>query len=243
MDYLLRDSHYCGVQYGTFDLDRILNTLILDTEASQGSLKLAIDEDGIHALTGFVLARYYMFKQVYFHDVRRAYDLVLTDFIAELLEAETSQGKYPGIDKIEEYLTWDDSRVLFQALERSDPEKRNLAWRVINRQHPKEVYATEDSPDSGLARKVDRELLNAVRTEFPELQFWLDRAVDHPDRFRLAEMMVRIAGNPSDWREFRKVSDPLKGLQDIGKCRLYADVRGDADQESEVRRFCRSIMA
>ena len=40
MDYLLRDSHYCGVQYGTFDLGRILNTMILDTEAEQGSLEV-----------------------------------------------------------------------------------------------------------------------------------------------------------------------------------------------------------
>ena len=44
MDYLLRDSHYCGVQYGSFDLGRILNTLTLDGEAETGSLKLAIEE-------------------------------------------------------------------------------------------------------------------------------------------------------------------------------------------------------
>ena len=80
MDYLLRDSHYCGVQYGTFDLNRILNTLTLETldeetldgEPDTGSLKLAIDEGGLHALEAFVLARYYMFTQIYFHDVRRA---------------------------------------------------------------------------------------------------------------------------------------------------------------------------
>ena len=46
MDYLLRDSHYCGVQYGTFDIERILNTLAFDAEAEGGSLKLAIDGGG-----------------------------------------------------------------------------------------------------------------------------------------------------------------------------------------------------
>lgn len=243
MDFLLRDSHYCGVQYGTFDLGRILNTLTLDGEAEEGSLRLAIEEDGIHALEAFVLARYYMFTQIYFHDVRRSYDLVLTDFIAELLEGETSDGKYPGTDKMEEYLTWDDNRIFFEARRRSDPDERNLAWRIIHRQHPKEVYSTEDSPDSGLVRKIDRDLLNEVNKEFPDLQFWLDKAIDHPDRFRLEEMMIKSSGNPLVWREFRRESRPLFGLQEIGKCRLYADVRGNPSIESEVRGFCRSIMA
>ncbi len=243
MDYLLRDSHYCGVQYGTFDLGRILNTLTLDGEAEEGSLKLAIEEDGIHALEAFVLARYYMFTQIYYHDVRRAYDLVLTDFIADLLENETDNGRYPGIDNLEEYLKWDDNRVLFEANERRDRERKNFSWRIIDRQHPREVYATEDSPDSGLVRNVETRLVKAVTERFPDLQFWLDRAIDRPDRFRLEDMMVKIVGNPPIWREFSRESRPLQGLQEIGKYRLYSDLRGDVDMQEEVRSFCRSLMA
>ena len=41
-------------------------------------------------MEAFVLARYYMFTQVNFHDVRRGYDLVLTDLISELLSDEAS---------------------------------------------------------------------------------------------------------------------------------------------------------
>ena len=243
MDYLLRDSYYCGVQYGTFDLGRILNTLTLDGEADAGSLKLAIEENGIHALEAFVLARYYMFTQIYFHDVRRAYDLVLTDFIAELLGDGNGRGKYSGVDNIEEYLKWDDNRVFFEASRRYDKVRKNLAWRIIDRQHPREVYATEDSPDSGLVRKAETRLLESVRMKFPDSQFWMDRAIDHPDRFRLEDMMVKITGTPPIWREFRRESRPLQGLQEIGKYRLYADVRGDVDLENQVRTFCRTLMA
>ncbi|MCE2464777.1 MAG: HD domain-containing protein [Dehalococcoidia bacterium] len=243
MDYLLRDSRYCGVQYGTFDLGRILNTLTLDAEADEGSLKLAIEEDGIHALEAFVLARYYMFTQIYFHDVRRAYDLVLTDLIAELLEGETDNGKYPGSGNLEGYLKWDDNRVLFEANKRRDQLKKNFSWRIIDRQHPREVYATEDSPDSGLVRNVETRLIEAVSDKYPGLQFWLDRAIDHPDRFRLEDMMVKIAGKPPIWREFRRESRPLQGLQEIGKYRLYSDLSGDVDLHNEVRNFCRSLMA
>ena len=246
MDYLLRDSHYCGVQYGSFDLDRILNTLTLDGEDA-GSLKLAIDEGGLHALEAFVLARYYMFTQVYFHNVRRSFDLILTDFIAELLEAEGESGKYPSAksaSEIKDYLNWDDNRILVEANRRSDATEGNLAWRIINRQHPKAVYETEDSLDSGIARRVERQLFQAAQEQFSNLHFWLDKATDHPDRFRLEEMMVRFGGPTTpDWREFRKQSRPLQGLQEIGKYRLYADVRGDLGLEKEVQDFCRRSMA
>ena len=249
MDYLLRDSYYCGVKYGTFDIERILNTLTLDdqsqtleSEAQPGSLKLAIGEGGLHALEAFVLARYYMFTQIYFHPVRRAFDLVLTEFISELLHDESETGRYPGADKIDEYLRWDDSLILFEANRRSDATCKNLAWRVINRQHPKAIYETEDSPDSGVSRIVQRELPEAARNEFPNLRFWIDKAIDHPDRFQMAEMMVKFAGHPPIWREFRRVARPLQGLQEIGKFRLYADVRGDSGLEDAVRTFCRKFM-
>ena len=243
MDYLLRDSHYCGVQYGTFDLERILNTLTLDVDNESGSLTLAIEEGGLHALEAFVLARYYMFTQIYFHRVRRAFDLVLTDFIAELLQGKSSIGKYPGVDRIPEYLEWDDSRVLYEANAQSDAGNKNLAWRIVARQHPKAIYETEDSPDAGVARRVERELLSEVQRKFPSVQFWLDKAVDHPDRFRVAEMMVKRSGEPPIWREFRNLSRPLEGLQEIGKYRLYADVRGKDVAQSDVREFCRTFMA
>ena len=244
MDYLLRDSHYCGVQYGTFDLGRILNTLTLDGEAEEGSLTLAIEEGGLHALEAFVLARYYMFTQIYFHDVRRAYDIVLTDFIAELLNDESALGKYPsGVDNITNYFNWDDNRVLSEAQQRSDSTERNMAWRIINRRHPREVFSTEDSPDAGLVRKIEKQLLEGVRAQFSNLPFWLDRAIDRPDRFRLAEMMVKLPGSSPEWREFRRESRPLQGLDVIGKYRLYSDVRGDVALEERVRTFCREILA
>ena len=152
MDYLLRDSHYCGVQYGRFDLDRILNTLTLDSEDEGGGLKLAIEEGGLYALEEFVLARYFMFVQVYFHDVRRAFDLILTDFIAELLAGSYSDGRYPGIDNVAEYLRWDDPFILSEASSRRDENDGNMAWRIVDRRHPKAVYETMATPDRGLAR-------------------------------------------------------------------------------------------
>ena len=102
MDYLLRDSYYAGVDYGRFDLDRIINTLVVVEHPIIKGPALGIDIGGLFAAEAMVLARYYMFLQVYFHEIRRAYDFHLTDFLKELLPG----GKYP--EKVEDFINYDD---------------------------------------------------------------------------------------------------------------------------------------
>ena len=75
MDYLLRDSHFCGVKYGVFDLDRVINTI--DSYKDGDDRDISINYDGINSLEQFVLAKYYMITQVYFHKVRRVSDAMI----------------------------------------------------------------------------------------------------------------------------------------------------------------------
>jgi hypothetical protein len=74
-DYLLRDSHFCGVKYGVYDLSRLINTL--NKYEDNGDEHLCIEYDGINALEQFVLAKYYMIRQVYFHKVRLVSDAMI----------------------------------------------------------------------------------------------------------------------------------------------------------------------
>lgn len=106
MDYLLRDSHYCGVTYGKYDLNRFVSTLTVYKDTRDNTLQIAIERGGIQALEEFILARYFMFIQVYFHKTRRFLDKTLVDSLSELLP----NGKYPT--DINEYLTWNDNKVL-----------------------------------------------------------------------------------------------------------------------------------
>lgn len=104
MDYLLRDSLYCGVTYGKYDLDRFVSTLT--AYKSDNKIQLAIERGGVQALEEFILARYFMFIQVYFHKTRRYLDKALV----KSLKAVLPKGKYP--ERIDDYLKWDDIRVL-----------------------------------------------------------------------------------------------------------------------------------
>lgn len=106
MDYLLRDSKYCGVSYGKYDLERFISTLTV--YKAKGTMTLAIEKGGVQALEEFILARYFMFIQVYFHKTRRYFDKQLVEALKKILP----DGRYPG--KIKEYLKWDDNRVMYE---------------------------------------------------------------------------------------------------------------------------------
>ena len=71
MDYLLRDSYYCGANYGNFDLNRVIDSLTVYYNPQQNIKQFALQKGGVHAFEEFVIARYFMFIQVYFHKTRR----------------------------------------------------------------------------------------------------------------------------------------------------------------------------
>lgn len=241
MDYLLRDSHYCGVEYGLFDVRRLIDTLTLFPE-EDGSLILAVEYGGYHTLEALVIARYFMFTQVYFHGVRRAYDLIVTDLIKELLKDEYDVSCYPGTEKLNEYLAWDDSRVLSRAVEIAEPE--NLGWMITHRRHPKVAYQTLPHPDALQARTAIRRLLPAVREKYPEVALWRDKATDHPQRYQQEDIPIEVTQTkPPGWNSFVDTASVLRGLEDIGQVRLYAYVSGNDKLLNEIRGFCRQLLA
>lgn len=75
MDYLLRDAYYTGVSYGTFDLDRILRVI----RPHQG--RIVVKESGMHAVEHYLMSRYQMYWQVYFHPVTRSSEIILRNIL------------------------------------------------------------------------------------------------------------------------------------------------------------------
>lgn len=240
MDYLLRDSLYCGVQYGLYDLDRIIDTIVLYDENPDGVLRLGIEYGGIHAIEGFILARYFMFTQIYFHSVRRAYDLVLTNFISQILKENLGVSHYP--EDLSGYTMWNDWTVLAELNARMDKNAKNLAWRIATRQHPKPVYETGDHADT---LRVNRAITLPVkiRQKYPSVTIWQDKATDHPERFRMGDEAWPVRQRNGGWASLHSLSKALSGLEEIRQFRVYADVRGDDKLEREIQDFCHNEMA
>lgn len=76
MDYLLRDAYFTGVDYGTFDLERILRMLRPYQD------HIVVKESGMHAVEDYLMSRYQMYWQVYFHPVTRSGEILLYKIFA-----------------------------------------------------------------------------------------------------------------------------------------------------------------
>jgi HD superfamily phosphohydrolase len=106
MDYLLRDAYHAGVGYGKFDHFRLLETLrilppppaasdvtdpvqlnLIEEKKEEASNEpmLGLLIGGLHSAEALLLARYFMYSQVYFHPVRLAYNHHLKEFLLEWL--------------------------------------------------------------------------------------------------------------------------------------------------------------
>ncbi|HYM62047.1 MAG TPA: HD domain-containing protein [Thermoanaerobaculia bacterium] len=135
IDYLLRDSYHAGVAYGRFDHYRLIDTLRILRHPRLDRPMIGIENGGIHAAEALQLARQFMFLQLYYHHVRLAYDIHLSDFMEQSLKP------YP-ID-VEGYLKMTDSEVLATitaaAGDRS-ADGHEPARRIVRRQHFRKVY-------------------------------------------------------------------------------------------------------
>jgi uncharacterized protein len=89
LDYLLRDSYFCGVKYGLFDIRRLMNTLTSVQDSND--YHVGIEQDGVHSLEQYTLAKYYMATQVYYHKIRTLTDAMIKRGIELGIEEDNVQ--------------------------------------------------------------------------------------------------------------------------------------------------------
>jgi uncharacterized protein len=138
MDYLLRDSHHAGVAYGKFDHFRLIDTLrILPSGDDSRQPTLGVEEGGLHSAEALLLARYYMYSQVYYHPIRRIYDIHLQDFLA----ADLPGGKFPTDLELHLQMTDNEvnARILTAAGDKAHPG-HDAASRIVRHDHYKVLY-------------------------------------------------------------------------------------------------------
>ncbi len=75
MDYLLRDSYFTGTNYGNFDLTRILRVMRPYHDG------ITFHVSGMHAVEDYIVSRFQMYQQVYFHPVSRSMEVILSHLL------------------------------------------------------------------------------------------------------------------------------------------------------------------
>jgi HD superfamily phosphohydrolase len=196
-DYLLRDAHHTGVRYGEFDLPWLLRSLRFDDGAQPG---LAIDgTKGLAPIEAFLLARLFMFQQVYFHKSTRAAEWMIGVILRRALSLVRDGARLPSLPpalasiaagdapSLAHYLELDD-QVLLVAIHAweggGDPILADLCRRLRARALFKtiELFREKDgarsiAPDDALA--IARDIAAAAGLD-PAIYVGLDVAEDTP---------------------------------------------------------------
>lgn len=117
MDYLQRDAYYTGVTYGKFDLSRILRVIRPYKDG------IAFQEQGMHAVEDYIVRRYQMYMQVYFHPVSRGMEVTLDRLLTRARTLYQKGDLNPSIPQLEpffegqptlyDYLKLDDNIILY----------------------------------------------------------------------------------------------------------------------------------
>ena len=147
MDYLLRDSYFSATSYGQFDLERILRTMRV-RKIDENKKALVVKYTGIHSVEDYIMARYQMYWQVYYHPVARSYEAVFIQLFNRLKDIFKDNKEYfsdmkvliPFLEKnvvsVEEYFKLDENSLLYcfsLIQDKNDEIAADLARRLQNR--------------------------------------------------------------------------------------------------------------
>ncbi|WP_461240706.1 HD domain-containing protein [Paucilactobacillus sp. N302-9] len=154
MDYLLRDAYYTGTNYGNFDLERILRVMRPYEDG------ITFEIAGMHAVEDYILSRFQMYMQVYFHPVSRSMESILNHLLQRadfLYKNGADDGTFtphmlmPFFNnrfKLSDYLALDDGVLTtYFAHWRHFPDRTlsDLANRFLDRQPLKSVLYSKDT--------------------------------------------------------------------------------------------------
>ncbi|HVR28018.1 MAG TPA: HD domain-containing protein [Thermoanaerobaculia bacterium] len=224
MDYLLRDSLYCGVRYGNYDLGRLLETITPLRDPATRDWGIGIEEGGVHALEALVLARYYMFTQVYFNVTGKVLELHLNEWLA-------GEGMRWPADP-ERFLGHDDLGVWIAMRRSTSPHARA----IVERDHYVLAFETREHLTAA-EREGFTALVEEARARFDPGDLLVSNSAKDPHR--LGETRVLVRDRDGALEPMNHVSHFIRHLTRIERFRVYARP-GRAD---EVRAFLRQRWA
>jgi uncharacterized protein len=256
MDYLQRDAYFTGVSYGQFDMERILRVMRPKED------QVVIKKSGMHAVEDYIMSRYQMYWQVYFHPVSRSAEVILTKILhrAKQLFEENYTFKYRPVHfdsfftnqvSLEDYLKLDEAVMLFYFQswqEEADPILSDLCMRFVNRNLFK--YAEFD-PAKEYKKLAELTGLFVKAGIDPEYYLVVDSSSDLPyDFYRPGEeeerLPIHLLMKNGDLRELSRESEIVDAIS--GKRRtdhkLYfpADILLDDSSNKTIKSQIRSLL-
>jgi len=151
-DFVVRDTHHTGAEYGFIDIFRLIHTL----DVMEGNL--AVDVGALSALESLIIARIESFKSIYFHRVGRAAQIML----ALAMEKANTELGLTRFKTPEEYLAMDDYTVwtMLRNCKKSNSIIRNLERRkLLKCAYERTFYEKDTVVSSIFSREANRKQL------------------------------------------------------------------------------------
>lgn len=240
-DYLLRDSLMTGAKYGNYDLEWIIHALRLDLERQQ----IYVSAKGLYAVEEYLQARFYMFRQVYFHHSLRAVENMLISILrraVRLMEKGVLGFHLPSsaVTRLlsgqelttAEFLSLDDYDLMFhikQWTRDADPVLSDLCHRFINRKLFKSIDLREEHDEAFVEEA--RAIVEAAGYD-PQYYLLNDSAADipyfgpyEPETAKPRSRIYIETRHPDprsghELREITEVSDVVRGMRGFSIERL-----------------------
>lgn len=95
LDYLLRDSHFCGVQYGEFDFHWLLHCMTI-VESKKGE-RLGVTHKGIGVIEHYLMARRLMTRNIYHAQKKLALEHLLVQLLSSLSASIAQHAPYASL--------------------------------------------------------------------------------------------------------------------------------------------------
>lgn len=228
-DYLLRDSLMTGAKYGNYDLEWIIHALEIDEQNE----RIYVAANGLYAVEEYLQARFYMFRQVYFHRSLRSAEAVLMSILrravelmrAGVLEFIVANSVMERVLKGEhlttgEYLRFDDHDVMFhlkQWAREPDAILNDLARRFLERRLFKAIDLK--MPEAERAAFIANVRQRIAAQGFDPAYYVIeDRAADIPyyGYYRpegKARLLIQSGNGSGDLRDIADVSGVVRGMR------------------------------
>src|SRR5699024_1155168 len=228
MDYLQRDAYNTGVTYGKFDLSRILRVIRPHENG------IAFQFQGMHAVEDYIVRRYQMYMQVYFHPVSRGMEVTLDRLLTRAGDLFKMGKLAPEIPQLEpfylqdytvhDYLNFDDNVILYAVLAWSASDDRYLSTLAKMFLHRKPLKSI------GFNRETDGEIVAHLRELVDQLFYdkkyftMLNRSSDISYDYSIKEKAPILLIHPDgELVDISEVSPIVEILSDHlhGNDRLY----------------------
>ena len=222
MDYLRRDSLYCGVEYGSYDLERLIDTVIPMEDPATGEWRLGVDAGGVHAFEALVMARYYMFTQVYFNVTGKVMELHYNEWL------RSTSMRWPAAPLA--FLEHDDISV-YHDMRRSD---NRHARAIVHRERFSLAYETQEHLDAEERQQFEA-LVPSLEERFGAANLLINHSAKDPHRLEKNQVLVRRYDG--SLQPMAETSGFIRHMSRIDSYRVYAPQAIRQDVARAVRQL------